>query len=430
MKLYLHKNQLNGSIPQEMGNLSNLTMFQINNNNLSGCYPSNIIPFCPQLIHQFFDGNPDINEGNNFNATWEDFCTTGAGVCIDEPFCGCTDPTACNYNPTATCDNGSCLQSCTENAVYPGDLNHDGTVNGQDVALSGLFLYNAGIAREQEHQNIDWYPHPSQDWGLENTQHIDLKHHDCNGDGLIDETDTLAVSNNYGLTWKTPEPTPPPPQETDYQVMLQPTEQIYDGNLVMNVVLERREGEDLTLQGGYFTVDYSDIEGDFSYVDLAFLPISWLGTPNNNLWYESTHFPTEKKIEVGFTKTNNFDSEGSGIIGQLILEYDTGIAKRANVSYNFEVNTIGVHQNNGNFIPIEDQLLQINLNSTCQPNWSIDEETPFQNLYQSNSNITTNGFVLIGEDQEVEYSADRVRINSGFSAKAGAEFKVRSSGCN
>lgn len=447
--LILSYNELSGNIPPELGDLDNLYVLGLKYNQLSGCYDSNLHQLCGRL----FDGVASIgriSNGNNFEASWEDFCNFLEGICcgctdptscnfsplVDcdfgtcqncEPLCGCTDPNACNYNNTTECDDGSCFYNCG-NGVYPGDLNNDGIVNNQDVSLSGLFQYNTGQSRAAEHQNSDWYPHPSQNWDIQNNQNKDIKHHDCNGDGVIDENDQQVVNNNMGLTWNTPS-TQNPPAESDYQVMLHPIDQIYDGNLVMNVALERRAGGDLTLQGGHFTIDYSDVDGNFNKVALNFEPISWLGTPNIDLWYESTHFSTQKKIEVGFTKTDNVNSEGSGIIGQLILRYNSS-AKRSNVSYNFEVNTIGVHQNNGNYIPIEDQQLQVNLNSACQANLTINENAPFQNLYKSSNNITTNGFVLIGADQEVEYNANRVRINSGFSVKAGAEFKVRNSGCN
>jgi len=404
--LSLRNNQFSGAIPVVLGNLNYLELLEINDNGLIGCYPITITAFCTQLNHLSFDGNPNISDDNNFDATWEDFCETGAG----------------------TCD--VCQLNC-ETHVYPGDLNNDGIVNNQDVSLSGLFQYQTGIARTQEHQNTNWYAHPSQNWNILNNQNKDLKHHDCNGDGIIDENDQQVVDDNMGLSLQPTNPSPSPP-ESDYQVMLHPIDQIYDGNLVMNVALERRVSGDLTLQGGHFTVDYSDVEGNFSNVVLNFEPISWLGIPNVDLWYESNHFSAEKKIEVGFTKTNNVDSEGSGVIGQMILVYDNSSAKRANnISYNFEVNTIGVHQNNGNFIPIEDQQLEIIIESNiCHSNLIIDEDAPFQNVYQSSNNIATNGLVLIGTDQEVEYNANRVRINSGFSVKAGAEFKVRSSGCN
>jgi len=287
------------------------------------------------------------------------------------------DGKGCTHGTEIVIDDGSCIQNSSN--VWPGDLNNDGIVNNQDVSF--------------------------------------------------DENDRQAVDDNLGQIWSVPNPVDPP-DESDYQVILQPTKQVYDGNLVMNVSLERKAEVDLTLQAGHFTIDYSDIEGNFSYVDLAFLPISWLGTPNNNLWYKSTHFPNEKKIEVGFTKTNDIDSKGSGVIGQLILEYDSGSAKHANISYNFEVNSIGVHQNNGNFIPIEDQLLQVNLNSICQPNWAINEDSPFQNKYKSSGDITTGGFVLIGANQEVEYKANRVTLNTDFRVKAGATFKAKYGSCD
>jgi len=321
-ELWLFGNQLSGNIPPELGNLSNLTLLRINDNNLSGCYPANISTFCTQLISQFFDGNPDISKDNNFDATWEDFCATGAGACIDD-----------------------CEENCETN-VYPGDLNHDGIVNNQDISLSGLFHYNSGSARASEHQNTDWYAHPAENWNILNNQNKDLKHHDCNGDGVIDENDAQAVQDNMGLMWSEPDPVDSP-EESDYQVMLQPIEQIFDGNLVMNVSLERRAGGDLTLQSGHFTVDYDGLEANFNSVVLNFLPISWLGTPNNNLWYESTHFPDQKKIEVGFTRTNNTNTVGNGVIGQLILEYDSSNLKKANTNYQFEVYTIGVHRNSG-----------------------------------------------------------------------------------
>lgn len=406
--LLLSNNELSGNLPPQLMNLNNLNVLHINHNNLSGCYSYDINTLlCEQLVFpDDKDGDYYISNGNNFDTTWSDMCLTGQGVCP------------------------------SDSNVYPGDLNHDGIVNNQDVSLSGFFLYNVGPSRAPAHQNNQWYPHPASDWDILNSQNKDIKHHDCNGDGVIDVNDRQAIEDNMGEVWDSQttlstKTDPMPPCKSDYQVLLQPIEQIHDGYLVMNVALERRTGGNLTLQGGHFTVDYSDVEGTFISVLLNLEAVSWLGIPNSNLWYEDTHFPVKKTIEVGFTKTNNVDSEGSGVIGKLILEYDTGTAKRSNTSYNFEVSTIGVHQNNGSFIPIEDQQLEIIIDSNiCHSNLIINEEAPFQNLYQSSNKITINGLVLIGKDQEVEYNASKVRINSGFSVKVGAEFKLRSGGCN
>ena len=79
--LQLSGNQLSGGIPGEFGNLNNLVVFSIENNDLSGCYPSNLDILCTQLQPSFFRGNEHVSDGNNFDATWQTFCNTGAGTC-------------------------------------------------------------------------------------------------------------------------------------------------------------------------------------------------------------------------------------------------------------------------------------------------------------------------------------------------------------
>jgi len=78
--LSLSRNQLSGSIPPELGNLSNLASLSLYNNQLSGCYDSNVLSLCDQLI-SYFNNNESISDGNNFDAPWEDFCATQAGIC-------------------------------------------------------------------------------------------------------------------------------------------------------------------------------------------------------------------------------------------------------------------------------------------------------------------------------------------------------------
>lgn len=80
--------------------------------------------------------------------------------------------------------------------------------------------------------------------------------------------------------------------------------------------------------------------------------------------------------------------------------------------------------NNGDF-----DYWILKLNSECLSNWTITSNTPFQNIYQFCGAITTNGFLTIEQNQEIKYCADRVTLSEGFSAKAGADFKVRNSEC-
>ena len=118
IKLDLSDNQLTGIIPPEIGNLSNMTYLRISNNQLEGCYASNLSKLCTQFTPTFPIENDDISDGNNFDATWEDFCATGNGVCI-----------ASSTNPTLKTLDISLINSLAEAPILiytlkkPGDIN-------------------------------------------------------------------------------------------------------------------------------------------------------------------------------------------------------------------------------------------------------------------------------------------------------------------
>jgi len=79
--LWLYSNQLTGNLPPELGNIPNLEILKIYDNQLSGCYDANLNTLCTQLDNSLNGGNANISNGNNFDATWGDFCATEAGVC-------------------------------------------------------------------------------------------------------------------------------------------------------------------------------------------------------------------------------------------------------------------------------------------------------------------------------------------------------------
>ncbi len=79
--LQLNDNQLTGSLPAEMANMSSLLYLIINNNQLSGCYDPALSALCTQL-DPLLSNNFFISNGNNFDATWNDFCNMNAGECV------------------------------------------------------------------------------------------------------------------------------------------------------------------------------------------------------------------------------------------------------------------------------------------------------------------------------------------------------------
>ena len=78
------------------------------------------------------DSNNAINPGVAENPcnTIDDNCN---GTVDEGSINGCTDPTACNYNAAATCDDGSCdFTSCT---TCLGDFDNDGFINVNDLLI-------------------------------------------------------------------------------------------------------------------------------------------------------------------------------------------------------------------------------------------------------------------------------------------------------
>ena len=85
----------------------------------------------------------------------------------------------------------------TADVVWPGDADADSKVTGRDLLSLGLYTGETGFTRTTV--NNEWLPQESVDWNKNQYNMANLKHADCNGDGIVDANDTLAVSQNFGL---------------------------------------------------------------------------------------------------------------------------------------------------------------------------------------------------------------------------------------
>ena len=95
--------------------------------------------------------------------------------------------------------SGYCKTSadfCNDDCVYPGDVNKDGIVNGLDVLVLATNLGEAGPSRNGP---LAWQPLYAEDWEAKTIYGINLKHSDCNGDGVIDTLDLNVINNHWGF---------------------------------------------------------------------------------------------------------------------------------------------------------------------------------------------------------------------------------------
>ena len=99
--------------------------------------------------------------------------------------CGTTTETV-----SLTVDN-----TCAD--VWPGDANSDGIADNLDVLELGLHYTQTGASRATVSNS--WQSYFANNWTGTITNGKNVNHSDCNGDGTINDDDTLAIFNNYNL---------------------------------------------------------------------------------------------------------------------------------------------------------------------------------------------------------------------------------------
>ncbi|MCI5081707.1 MAG: T9SS type A sorting domain-containing protein [Saprospiraceae bacterium] len=84
--------------------------------------------------------------------------------------------------------------------VWPGDVNNNGIVNSVDLLYYGIAYGSSGPERSSV--NTDWAPQTVPNpWAGMFPNGINYAYADCDGDGLVDETDLEdAIEENFGLT--------------------------------------------------------------------------------------------------------------------------------------------------------------------------------------------------------------------------------------
>jgi uncharacterized repeat protein (TIGR03803 family) len=200
-------------------------------------------------------------------------------------------------------------QTCTD--VWPGDANSDGLADNLDVLELGLHYTQTGASRATT--SNAWQSYFANNWIGTITNGKNLNHSDCNGDGIINDDDTLAIYNNYGLThaFKTVETTTVNPQLSivpDQASVVKGTwgtASIYLGDVTNTIN---------TINGVAFTVDFDNmlIETNSIYIDYQNSFID----AGQNLHFRKLDF-TNSKLFSATTHTVNSNVSGFGKIATL-----------------------------------------------------------------------------------------------------------------
>ncbi len=197
--------------------------------------------------------------------------------------------------------------------VWPGDANYDLIVNNFDILNIGLAYNFAGSIRPGA--SLSWVAQPSPDWFAQFANATNLKHADTDGNAIISNQDTAAVSLNYGLTHPlrlsglTNTSLPGAPL---YAVATPDT--VMEGDTVLiDIVLGTSQFPVDSIYGLAFTLSF-----DITMIDSTFLPFdyngSWMGIPGIDLLTFEKKFVSQGVVDIAITRTDHLNLGGFGVV--------------------------------------------------------------------------------------------------------------------
>ncbi len=204
--------------------------------------------------------------------------------------------------------------------VHPGDANFDQVANNMDLLAIGINYGKTGPYRIGN--SNQWIPQNVINWGDTLANGADIKHSDCDGQGVIDTFDVTPILLNYGMTHtfsKTSGAGSP-------LFMIPPTTTFSGGDTARIPIHWGDMNDPLTHAYGIaFSITYDSSKVEKAWVE--FSP-SWLATPGSDLLGLYKDLPHAQKIDVGISRNDQVNRMGYGRIADLIIVMDDDLNKR------------------------------------------------------------------------------------------------------
>lgn len=258
------------------------------------------VPMLPGSFQTItFDGNATVIQGT---APFVEVVWTQAGagfvhVMIDNA-CGAIDTLQIPVFVSGDC-------------IWPGDTDTDGVANNADLLNIGLGFGTTGPARTGA--SISWTAQPFSPWAASAPTGENYAHADTDGNGTINDDDTLAVVQNYGLTHLKNEGSEGGPGDPSLLV-LPMIDSAYIGDTVMlPVILGTNALPADSVYGLSFTIQYDQTLVDSATAEIGYTG-SWLGTKGVDMLGIQHDKYSDGEIDVALTRTDQMDRNGSGTI--------------------------------------------------------------------------------------------------------------------
>lgn len=225
------------------------------------------------------------------------------------------------------------LSSSTVYNVWPGDANHDLVVNNNDLLSLGLYYGQTGIPRDSI-SNL-WQGDSAANWGVSQINLADLKHADCNGDGIIDSNDTLAIDLNFNLIHATTVFNVFDNERiTAPDIYFVTTDSSYNaGDWVdAEIWLGNSTTPVNNLYGIAFNIGYNSSFVQPGTESITY-PVSWLGTPGTDAIKTSKIDEVANTAYGAITRIDHTNASGFGKIADFKFQIKTSIASTSSLDF-------------------------------------------------------------------------------------------------
>jgi hypothetical protein len=209
--------------------------------------------------------------------------------------------------------------------VWPGDANSDGVVNSSDVLELGLAASSTGAARTPGGNS--YVAQYASNWSGTVSSGKNKCHADCNGDGTVDNGDTLAIFNNFSLTHSFK----PSPSSSDPEITIVIPQGIaYEGQWnTADIIMGSSAVPVNQVFGVLFEVnfDLSLIEPNSAYMKYN---SSFLDN-GQNIFFRKPDF-VAGKIYAATVRTNGTNSNGNGKIAEFHYKLKSNLPAGSNIN--------------------------------------------------------------------------------------------------
>jgi N-acetylneuraminic acid mutarotase len=218
--------------------------------------------------------------------------------------------------------------------VWPGDTNKDSLVNNYDILPVGLYYSQNGIPRS----NVSnaWQPNIVADWGINQSNNADIKHVDCDGNGIIDNNDTLAINQNFSSIHNISGFVYNQERTTDPDMYFVPSvNTYYSGDWVnVEVWLGKSINPVNNLYGIAFDINYdgSLIQSGTESINIT---NSWLGTVGVNTIKVERIDNLATAAYAGVTRINHTNASGYGKIADFKFQINTSLVSPSVLNLSF-----------------------------------------------------------------------------------------------